>query len=361
MVLENMDVMIRDNNFNIVGIVDDFQSVIWTERYNDAGDFQIDGDLNSTIAKYCKIGYFATVAKSNVVMVIESIEASEQPRSTNKITVKGRSIDTILERRIIWALTTASGNVQTVIKKLITENAINPSIAVRAIPGLYFVDTNDAYIASKTINSIQFEHENLYDAIKTLCQAYDIGYKMIMINGSFAFGLYYGTNRSYKQTNNPYIVFSEEYDNISESRFLGDRSKYRNVALVGGEGDGDQKFLVVAGEEASSGLDRYESYVDSGLSTNNGEISVTDYTYQVRAKGIEALAEVSNIYSLDGKIIPDMFKYGIDYNLGDIVQYKGILGTSSPVRITEFIRCLDTSGYKEYPSYILTEGGNKNV
>lgn len=359
--MENMDVIVRDTNFNIIGIVDDFQSIIWTERYNEAGDFKITGSLNSTIEKYCKIGYYATIAKSNVVMVIEKIEAEEHPKANNKITVTGRSIDTILDRRIIWNLTVVNGNIQDVIKHIITQNAINPTIAYRKIPNLYFVETNDPYIASVTLSSIQFENDNLYDAVQTLCKSYDIGYRMLLINGVFAFGLYNGVDRSYKQTNNPWVVFSEDYDNISESRYSGDRTKYKNVALVGGEGDGDSKFRVVAGEDAVSGLDRFEMYIDSGLTRNNGEISVADYTYQVRAKGTEALKEAQNeVIVLDGKIVPDMFKYGIDYNMGDILQYKGIMGTSSPVRITEFIRCLDTSGYKEYPSYILTEGGNNN-
>ena len=359
--MDGMDVMVLDNNFNVIGIVDDYQSLIWTERYNEAGDFQLDGDLYSTISKYCKPGYYAKIGKSDTLMIIENIEANEQPKTSNKITIKGRSIDTILERRVLWEFVTTSGKVQSIIKKLITENAIEPVLAQRKIPNLYFVETNDPYIDSKSLNTIQFENDNLYETIQTVCKSFDIGYKMKVLGNSFAFGLYYGVDRSYKQTTNPYVIFSEEYDNISESRYQCDRAKYKNVALVGGAGDGDQKFRVVAGDEASSGLDRFEMYLDSGLTDNNGEISPQDYAYQVMTKGNEALKEAQKINTIDGKIVPDMFRYGIDYNMGDILQYKGIMGTSSPVRITEFIRCLDASGYKEYPSYILLEGGNKNV
>lgn len=359
--MDSMDVTILDTNFNIVGIVDDYQSLIWTERYNEAGDFQLDGNLASTISMYCKPGYYARINKSDVVMIIETIEAEDQPKTSNKISVKGRSVDTILERRIIWNYTTASGNVQSVIKKLIDENAISPALARRAIPNLYFIGTNDSYIASKTIDSIQFENDNLYETIQTICKAFNIGYKMKMSGNSFAFGLYYGIDRSYKQNVNPYVIFSEDFDNITESRYQYDNAKYKNVALVGGEGDGDKKITVVAGDDNLTGLSRYELYLDSGLSTNNGEISDSEYKNQIRIKGEEALKEAQDVITIDGKIVPDIFKYGVDYRMGDILQYKGIMGTSSPVRITEFIRCLDVSGYKEYPSYILLEGGNKNV
>jgi len=370
--MDGMDVTILDSNFNIVGIVDDYQSLIWTERYNKAGDFEIAGDLNSTLAQYCKIGYYARINKSDTVMVIEGIDGQEKIRSENKLIVKGRSIESILDRRIVWGFVTLSGNVQDVIKQLLTDNVISPSRTERAIPNFIFQTNDDANIANCNLSSIQFDGDNIYDTVCALCQSFNLGFRIRLLGNIFVFYLYSGTDRSCNQTDNPYVIFSEDYDNIIESRYSADKTPYKNVALVNGEaleqpsggGDDHNKFRVIAGDEMVSGLNRFETCIDSGLSSTDAQtgeqLSTEEYTQQVIQKGNEELAKLQINQILDGKIVEDYFVYGRDYWMGDLLQYKGIYNISSPVRITEFIRCLDTSGYKEYPSYILTEGGNNN-
>lgn len=371
--MDGMDVMVLDNNFNVIGIVDDYQSLIWTERYNEAGDFQLDGDLNSTVFTYCKLGYYAKIESSDTIMVIESIEAEEQPRTSDKITVKGRSLESILDRRIIWGFITIGGNIQDIIKQVLIDNVISPIKDERRIPNFIFSDNPDPSLESISFNSMQYDCENLYDVICGLCQAGDIGFKIRLSGNLLIFNIYNGTDRSKRQTTNPAIIFSEEYDNVIENRYSANKTSYKNVALVNGEPyeqpsgeyDDHNKFRVIAGDQSASGLDRFEVSIDSGLNSKDAQtgqpLTVEEYTNQVIAKGTEELSAMKVSEVADGKLVEDYFLYGFDYFVGDIVQYDGLFGLSSPVRITEFIRCLDASGYKEYPSYILLEGGNKNV
>ena len=59
--MAHMEATILDTNFNIIGIVDDYQSMIWTERYSQTGDFEIYGDVSTTIGLYPKMEYFVTI------------------------------------------------------------------------------------------------------------------------------------------------------------------------------------------------------------------------------------------------------------------------------------------------------------
>ncbi|MBP5598385.1 MAG: siphovirus ReqiPepy6 Gp37-like family protein [Pseudobutyrivibrio sp.] len=362
----NMDVTIRDNNFNIVGIVDDYESIIWTDRYNTPGDFQLYGTLDSTIAEYCKIGYFVNIPNSDRTMVIETISAESNPRQSNKITVTGRSVESILDRRIIWGTEIFLGEnnkVQDAIREIITHHVISPAVAQRAIPNFSFIDNSDPALLDMTFAPIQYDGDNVLEVITNLCQTYNIGFKVINSGSSFTMSIFNGVNRAADQTDYPVITFSEEYDNITESRFDMDKTPYKNVALVDGDDipgtDPPVKERVPAGDEMASGLDRYEMKVEAGISRNYGDqqeqqtIPTTKYTQMIRAKGIEELDKLKDIYKLDGKIDTNSLKYGVDYYVGDTMQFVGLFGINTKVRITEFIRCLDGSGYQEYPSYVI--------
>ena len=57
------------------------------------------------------------------------------------------------------------------------------------------------------------------------------------------------------------------------------------------------------------------------------------------------------IKAVDGEIVPDnQFKYGIHYNLGDIIEVEGNSGVVQTARITEYIRAQDNAGEKAYPT-----------
>lgn len=365
----NMDVTIRDNNFNIVGIVDDYESIIWTDRYDSPGDFQLYGTLDSTIAEYCKVGYFVNIPNSDRTMIIETISAESNPNQSNKITVTGRSVESLLERRIIWGTEVFLGEnnlVQDAIREIITNHIISPAVTQRAIPNFAFAENGDPSLLEMTFAPVQYDGDNVLDVVTNLCQTFNIGFKVINSGSAFTMSIFNGTNRAADQSDYPVITFSEEYDNITESRFDVDKKPYKNVALVDGEEEEDQethvkvKFRTVSGDEMAYGLDRYEMKVDSGISSTYQDaqgqsqiIPSTQYAQMVRAKGTEELEKLKNIYKLDGKVDPDSIKYGVDYYVGDTMQFVGLFGINTKVRITEFIRCLDGSGYQEYPSYVI--------
>ena len=85
----------------------------------------------------------------------------------------------------------------------------------------------------------------------------------MVLNSSnvFEFSLYAGLDHSYQQTTNPYVIFSPEFNNIITSTYTEDDIPFKNVALVAGVGEGDERVTISVG--SASGLDRRELYVDA--------------------------------------------------------------------------------------------------
>ena len=109
---------------------------------------------------------------------------------------------------------------------------------------------------------------------------------------------------------------------ISESYEQSDFDE-RNVVLVAGEGEGTDRELVTLG--SGSGLNRKELYVDArDLQSENDDVVMTaaEYRQALTERGQSKLAEHQPILILDGDINVhnQLYEYGVDYDLGDIVR-----------------------------------------
>ena len=62
-------------------------------------------------------------------MVIEELEIESDPEISPTLIVKGRSLESVLDRRIIWGQIILDGNLQTEIERILDENIINPVIS----------------------------------------------------------------------------------------------------------------------------------------------------------------------------------------------------------------------------------------
>ena len=352
-----MEATIMDSDFDIIGIVDDYQSIIWTERYSEAGDFEIYGNTSSSIAKYAKLGNYVRIPESDRVMIIEDIQIDESTNS-NKILVRGRSLESILMRRLVWKQTIFYGNVQDGIKKLLNENVIAPEDTNRTIPNFIFLESEDPAVTSCSVESAQFTGDTLYSVFQQLLEPFNLGFKIILTDEHYIVcTLYAGVDRSYSQSDRPYVVFGQDFDNIISSKLTNNMTKYCNLALIAGEDEGsDRKTAVYTKEDTEpAGLNRYELFVDArdvSSKTDGGTLSPTDYQNQLITRGAEKLSENDYDWTFDAQIdTVKSYQFKKDYYLGDILQLIGLLDIKAKLKITSFIRCNDTRGYSAYPQF----------
>lgn len=385
--MEAMEALILDLHRETLAVMDTFKSFIWVDRYCGPGDFEIFMPVNTSALEFLAYDNYLITKNSDRMMIIEEITITTDVENGNKLKVTGRSLESLLDRRIIWNFTILTGNFQNGIKKLLTENAINPTNPDRKIPNLTFQASTDPSITSLEIDA-QFHGENLLDTINNLCTVEELGWR-ILPNGvnSYVFQLYRGIDRSYEAEHTPVVIFSPEFDNLLESNYLQTLRSLKNVTLIAGEGEGAERKTASLG--TATGLNRREIFTDAnGTSSNIEKGSIMDYEPLVCAvcgrgfagcrpsagdiicndcleqqyhecllqKGWETLAETSITRAFEGEVdATRQFIYGRDFFIGDLVQVVNEYGLGAKSRITEVVQSQEDSGYTMIPTFTFSE------
>lgn len=348
-----MEFNILDKNRQWIGVVDQYKSAIWTPRYWDAGDFEIYAEATESNLSILQEDYYVTRQDDSMACIIQKVNIVTDEEGGKYLIVTGESLQSVLKRRIVWQQTTLRGTVEKCVRKLIDENIINPTIPERKIPGFVLGDEKGF---TETVE-MQVTGDNLFDVVSSLCQSYGYGFKVTFNDDrQFMFELYKGEDRSYEQDVNPYVVFSPDFDNVKSVDYVSDKTNYKNVALVAGEGEGTYRKTATVGSAA--GLERYEIYVDArDISTNDEEISTEDYNKLLAERGNEDLAASIAQESFEGEVEASVnYTYKEDYFLGDIIQIENEFGIKAAPRIVEIIECMDENGYSMTPTFDSEEG-----
>jgi hypothetical protein len=334
-----------------------FESLIWTERYNKCGDFEIYGPATQEMLDVFAVDRYLWINGSRSTMIVEDRKIESDEDDHDKITITGRSLDSILDRRVILGQKVLTGNFQDAIHTLLIENVISPTDTARAIPNFIFETSTDTRITELTIDA-QYNFDNLYEAIQKICEEKSVGFEVVLnASNQFVFRLYLGTDRSYAQSANPYVVFSPSYDNLINSSYVESKKTLKTVSIVGGEGEGSARKTTTASisSGAGSGLSRREMFVDaSDVSTTSDSGTLTDEQYyaQLAEKGTSELANNVITKTFDGKLETSRsWAYGVDFFMGDVVQVVNEQGITSSSRIVELIHSQDSTGIFMYPTF----------
>jgi hypothetical protein len=295
-------------------------------------------------------------------MIIESISIDSESEEGTDVIISGRSLESLLTRRIVWNQKsfTDEYNLQNAVKMLLNENVISPQIAARQIPNFIFEESVDEAITSLKLDA-QYYGEELYTLISNLCKENDIGFKVVLNDeNQLVFKFYAGSDRSYSQDINPYIVFSPDYDNVINTSYLESDKTLKNVTLIVGEKEDEKNEDELAPRVTyvlgfASGIDRREVFTDAkSLSSDvNGEtLTIEQYQAHLRQRGIDTLIENTDITAFEGEVDPKiMFTYGEDYFVGDIVQIVNEYGHEGQARVSEFVISCDQNGTSTYPTF----------
>lgn len=391
-----MDALILDRNFQTQCVVDAFDSFLWTDRYNEPGDFELYFPVNDTISPYALENYYIWQENSDRLMVIEEITIETDAESGPHMTLSGRSAECFLERRVVAYRTVIKGNLQNGIERLLNENVISPGDPDRKIPGIRFVRNTDPRVTALTCD-LNLLGEYILDVIQDQCKTNDLGFRMTYneeLQG-FDFMLYFGEDRSYKQETNPWVVFSPGFDNLLSSNYLKTSKGLRTAAVIGGDANYErgQEIVDVDGKPEFVGIDRRELYVDgSSVELPNPTVNeesirerlekrgktereiqaaidsamaeavaqtTAEYRKQLEQLGKEKLSKTYITEAFEGEIEGKrQYKYGEDFFIGDVVQILDEYGREASSRITEVVRSHDLSGEIMTPTFTTLVGGS---
>lgn len=355
-----MVVYILNANFERIGIIDTFKSLIWTDRAREYGDFELSCFPTEKNIQDCSPDNFVENPESEHLMIIEKIDLKSDTDDGDEFIVAGNSLESILERRIVWTKTVLSGSLQEGIKKLINEAIISPEIAERKIPNFVFEDSTDTAITTLMLSKECEAGDNLYDIIKDVCDEYKICFKVVLNSEKkLTFSLYAGADRSYTQSDNAFVMFSPNFENIITSEYSSYRTDYKNVCLVTAsrtkEGaEEETEYTEVAG--TGEGITRREMHVEgSDVPTKNDhevEYSDAEYKNLLAQRGLKELGDNPIDEKFEGEVdYTNVFVYGKDFFLGDTIQVANAYGMEGPSYVKEVIWSEDTSGTKCYPTF----------
>ena len=347
-----MVIYVMQDASGIYDIVDVFQSVIWNMQFYGLSEFELVVPATVKNISILKQGYMLVREedihsdKYENVMRIEGIQLSFQVEEGWVLTLTGKGLKNILSQRIVWSQTNLSGSVEMAIRQVITDNVIAPVDPLRAIPGFILADEcgfSDTFEA-------QLLGENIAEWVEQTCKSYGMGWDVYIESGNFVFILKKGEDRTTDQSINTPVVFSPEYDNLITSEYSYDLGEYKNAALIGGEGEGvDQRVASIG---SSSGLDRYETYIDGSSVSSNGEIiTLEQYMVLLQNYGQEQISQTYTVEKTEGTVIPNgMYDLNKDYFLGDLVSIKnGFI--EAQTRVIEIIYSEDENGWALTPTF----------
>lgn len=234
----------------LVGMLEIHNSVIWEEKAFSAGSFSV----NSLITAESR----ALLVPENILWIegetagiIEHIDQQAGDEGPY-ITVKGRTLTGILDRRILWGQYDISGSVPAIMRRLVDECCVNPlrgPVDARKIPGLA-VSYDPPYAGEPSIR-VQKTGGTLLEFLEQLGETYGVAFG-VRFNPQvpqMEFWCRPGADRSVNQSANDPVFYSTELDDVLSSEYTYESGSYRNVALVAGEGEGNDRVMVIVMEE----------------------------------------------------------------------------------------------------------------
>lgn len=346
--MRSFTAFVLDKDFTAIWPLDRFTAFIWNEQFWEASDFQLEVPWDIRTFSYVKVGNYLYLRESDELMIIETIGITYDSgnRANRKIVAKGRSMASILDRRIIWGEWSFENiDFQTAMLTLVRDAIVSPKDTRRKI-SIIRTARNSAY-PDENFSGSGFG-DNLYDVIKAGCEEKNSGFRIVYNDDTRTntFKLYKGVDRSYSQTKVPPVVFSGAFENIGPSRYAFDTKEYKTVAFVRGAED-DGYTTVEVGATNLTGLNRREMYLTSSATEPD----------QIAQKGMEELAKINTLETLDAELdAKRQFAFGKDFFIGDIVQVITDFGLDARAIVIGFIKSWDETGYQEVPTFKILEG-----
>lgn len=362
-----MDLITLDDNAQGKKLIENYDSLIWTERFNTVGDFQITTGRVDEFLNLLPRNTLVSLRESTHTMVVETHQIDRKKNSPQLLTIKGRSYESILDRRVaIPSMTASTGNANWNVAAKIPSDIAYYIIVKICVDGM--LDVADIFPASKVqfptpadylsssgptknfdvprgqllstvLGFLQTESEADLTTTPATPAVVPHGIRAVRPNAAgtaVGIQIYTGTDKTGT------VYFDATRDLLDDGTYLFSDVGSANAAY----GIGDALAAKMhEGASDPTGLERRVILVDASTS---GLTSIEP----IRAQMSQSLSEAHITAMFDGSINQDLspYLYGVDYNLGDVVKVVGDYGLDSIARVTEYIRSEDNTGTKAYPT-----------
>jgi len=356
-----MEVYTLDALLRRTEVVDVFDSLIWTERFQKEGDFQLNVNSTSSNKKLFSSGTMLALNESKRIMVCETYEDAVSSEGEKSLKVTGRSLEKMLYDRVArgsmsstttepkWSL---SGTPGAIMRKIFHDICVTGTLDVAdKIPYIYEGTILPASTISETttVVNIDIEPMSVGDALNQIGTQYDLGYRLLRNgdNSQIYFDVYSGSDRTTGQTGLPAVIFSPDLGNLQDTKALVSDAAYKNCAYVFAP-NGFKVVWLDGIDPATAGFEKRILIVKADDITLAAGAALDAALIQ---RGQQELSQNRQISAFDGEITQySDYKYGVDYQLGDLIELRNTDGSTNKMRVTEQIFVSDKEGDRNYPT-----------
>lgn len=365
--------ILRDLTYVQRDIVDNYISLIWTERYSASGDFTLIAENTAKTRSILTEGLMCSIPSSNEIMLIDSYL-----EENGTITVTGKSLIDHLTKRMFRAdwhpattQTTYGGRPTTIMYQIFTDGVLPNGLIAGdfVLPvGLGVGEVIDSALGvdekiGDTNTSLLVPFGTLYDALKFVADKYNLGfnYSLRYAEGgadSIQFNVYSGKDRTSTQSDYPAVIFDPALDSLSDVKVLRSMDGYITHVYLFCQ---DPPYQSVTGSAKVAGGDSITKFARRTLvvmdditwaAAQAAGLLPAQFTKVLNDRAANVLANNNYVRMVDGQVVPQNsgFVYGVDYSLGDIIELRNVYGTPQRARVTEYIRSTDSTGDRGYPT-----------
>lgn len=338
-----MEIYILDPQINIVGVISTYEAIIWNPKFHEPGTFKAEFLFTKSMNEKLKRGNLLYKTDEDEPGIITRKFLKLNNRGEQVIQIHGYMASRYLNRRIIWGKMVLNCTPEEAMRKMVSEQIINPADEQRRMPLIRLGELK----AYGGIIDKQVSYENLQVALTDISKTAELGYRLRLDvrEKLFYFEVYKGTDRTIG-TDYP-CIFDRYYGNVYTQEYAEDETNYRNICLVGGTGEDTDRIMATVGE--SSGIDRYEMFYNaSGLS--NKDMAAEEYVNQLLQKGQEKMANYYVAKAFESKINQ---KKAMTFALGD---YVTCTDSEWNVTVNTQIKEIEKGFSKSEESFIVTFG-----
>lgn len=379
-------------------LIEGYDSMIWTERFQEAGEFKLDTYRISETMALLPENTRLSILQSEEVMLVESHAITRDQKGNYKLTVSGRSAESFLENRHVEG---PYGKRRKLTKNysprgaagLLIWNAIdNNSDHDVTRDGSYPVPGRDQIPNVMITDSVGTEGESkrwwvnegpLYPQLMNILIRYDMGLRTIRPSGTsgtrvkvltaptvrgnierdyvtdisaLRFHLFNGVDRSRNQRDNEKVIFNTKHDHVDNPQYLFSIKDSKTACEVMSEAGGGEIFRNDT-QKAYKGWDRRVMSWDAGSpeypedATKAEKNAINDeFREDADKEALRALRKQRKTRLFTGDISPNApYVYKTHYDLGDTVTLHGEYGQFEEMIVNEYVRTEDASGERGYP------------
>ena len=321
-----MDTTIKiiNDKFEFIGSIEKYTSFFFKRNFFQSKEFQLVCSIK--YKDWLKDGYILFITPDKP-QIIENTNIDE---TGNILTVKGRNLKSILDRRLIVPPAGAGydsikANAEDVIKHYVENSVVNPSDSNRKIEQLVIAPTKNR---GQVLNwQSRFKYLNL--EIFNICNATGLGWDITLDlkNKRFVFDVIEGKDLTQGISK---VIFSCENGNMTDVSETNDSTNWKTMCYVAGQGEDINREIQEVFKTNDTGLSRRELFIDARDIEQGQADKLTD-----RAKAKLKAYDFAN--STTATLLNKNFIYGKDWNLGDIAVRKlnDIVDSKRITEITE--------------------------